>query len=79
MDTGAHRVLTKMPDGLGTYRPSCQWELFVRPDPASPRDHGLFYAWNLVEAGVLDDSCHVIPCDDQTQDCTELEIPAWGQ
>jgi len=34
---------------------------------------GTFYVWDLVAAGVLDQDCHVIPCDPETEVCATIE------
>ncbi|MCD6497577.1 MAG: hypothetical protein J7M25_04630 [Deltaproteobacteria bacterium] len=72
-DTGVQRTLTRQPDDVGAMPPTCQWEVLNRP--VGPPGQYWSYAWNLVEAGVLDDSCHVLPCDVQTEDCTTIQIP----
>ncbi len=73
-DTGIQRTLTRQPDDVGILRPTCQWIILSRRSPTQ-YSRAVFYLWNLVEAGVLDDSCHVLPCDQQTEDCTTVQVP----
>jgi hypothetical protein len=70
LQTGAHRRLTAEPATWGIHSPTCRWALYTESGPSSAVR---VYARDLVAAGVLDQSCHLIPCDPQTEQCAMLE------
>ncbi|MFH2010973.1 MAG: hypothetical protein ABI333_30520 [bacterium] len=70
LDTGAHRRLTVDSLPWGALRPSCRWMIYSQHYSTALKT---LYAWDLVAAGVLDQSCHVIPCDPLTEMCQTLE------
>jgi len=69
MDTGVSRRLTVQPGGLGA-SPSCHW-LYYAEEYDDWRCG--YYAWDLIAAGVLDDQCHVLPCDPDHEQCSMFE------
>lgn len=70
LETGVSRRLTAESRYWGVLWPSCQWLVYMEVyDSESVR----LFAWDLVVAGVLDASCHVIPCDPQTEQCAMIE------
>jgi hypothetical protein len=71
LETGIGRRLSLDSLRWGSMSPdSCRWFIY-----AQVYDTYLFrmYAWNLIAAGVLDQDCHVIPCDPETELCATIE------
>ena len=70
VDNGQARRLTLTPDQWGIGPPTCRWLYY-----AEFGSSGSFrlYAWDMLAAGVIDQSCHLIPCDPQTEQCAMLE------
>ena len=70
LETGVSRRLTSESRYWGILRPSCKWLVYSEHVEAN-----LFrlFAWDLVAAGVLDENCHLIPCDPQTETCAMIE------
>ncbi|MFH2005920.1 MAG: hypothetical protein ABI333_04945 [bacterium] len=70
LETGINRRLTMESMPWGGLRPSCQWLIYAE---ALGYQLAKLYAWNMVAAGVLDQDCHVIPCDPETELCSIIE------
>ncbi|MFC1482459.1 TolB family protein [Myxococcota bacterium] len=71
LSTGISRRLTLEAREWGIHKPvSCQWLMRVQ---VYGEHQGVIYAWDLVTAGVLDQNCHLIPCDPETEICSVME------
>ncbi|MFH2006882.1 MAG: hypothetical protein ABI333_09890 [bacterium] len=70
LETGINRRLTMQSMRWGGLRPSCQWLIYGE---ILSSDQSILYAWDMVTAGVVDQDCHVIPCDPETELCSIIE------
>jgi hypothetical protein len=70
LETGVSRRLTSESRRWGFGTPTCRWLFYAEGEN---QERFRQYAWDLVAAGVLDNNCHVIPCDPQTETCATLQ------
>ena len=69
--TGVVRRITNEIGRWGGMTPTgCRWMHYFENDSSSSFR---LYSWDLVAAGVLDQNCHLIACDPDTEPCAMLE------
>ena len=70
LENGVTRRLTSTSDYWGIGAPSCKWIVYFEAE-GSTTLRG--YLWDALQAGVLDQNCHLIVCDPDTEQCPILE------
>jgi len=70
LETGVQRRLTEEPGNWGLNVSECPWALRRESDSSSSFR---LYVWDMVAAGVMDQNCHLIACDPDTEPCAMLE------
>ena len=70
LETGVQRRLTEEPGRWGLNVSECPWALRRESDSSSSFR---LYLWDMIAAGVLDQNCHLIACDPDTEPCAMLE------
>jgi len=70
LENGVTRRLTSTSEQWGIGPPTCKW-LFYSENDSSVSFR--LYAKDMVAAGILDQNCHLIACDPDTEPCPMLE------
>ena len=70
LGNGVERRLNSQVNRWGIDSPTCRWFRYSESDGSGSLRS---YFWDALQAGVLDQNCHLIACDPDTEPCAMLE------